>query len=121
MSDLESPPTRSGFYPYTSFAMRFMVLGPLQVEENGEEITLKGHRQRAVLGLLLLNAAAPVSLDRIVSEICPDQPVESVRDSLYVYVSQLRSALGKDRIVRVDGGYRMNLIRSDEIDALVFE
>lgn len=38
--------------------------------------------------LPLLDAGRPVSVDRIVSEIWPDQPLGSVRDSLYVYVSQ---------------------------------
>ena len=101
--------------------MRFLVLGPLQIEVNGEAITLGGQRQRAVLALLLVNAGRPVPLDRIVSEIWPDQQLESVRDSLYTYVSQLRKALGKDRIIRVDGGYRLDLTDTDEIDAVVFE
>lgn len=101
--------------------MRFLVLGPLQAEENGEAIPLGGQRQRAVLVLLLLNAGRPVPIDRIVSETWPDQPVERVRDSLYTYVSQLRKALGKDRIVRVDGGYRLDLTDVDEIDAVAFE
>ena len=101
--------------------MRFLVLGPLQAEENGEAIPLGGQRQRAVLALLLLNAGRPVPIDRIVSEIWPDQPVGRVRDSLYTYVSQLRKALGKDRIVRADGGYRLDLMDGDEIDAVVFE
>jgi predicted ATPase/DNA-binding SARP family transcriptional activator len=101
--------------------MRFLVLGQLQTEENGETIPLGGQRQRAVLALLLLNAGQPVSRDRIVSEIWPDQTVARVRDSLYTYVSQLRKALGKDRIVRVDGGYRLDLTEVDAIDAVVFE
>lgn len=101
--------------------MRFLVLGPLQLEENGEVIPLGGQRQRAVLALLLLNAGRPVPIDRIVSEIWPDQPVERVRDSLYTYVSQLRKAIGKTRVIRMDGGYRLGLTDADEIDAVVFE
>jgi predicted ATPase/DNA-binding SARP family transcriptional activator len=101
--------------------MRFLVLGPLQAEENGEALPLGGQRQRAVLALLLLNAGRPISIDRIVSEIWPDQPVERVRDSLYTYVSQLRKGLGKDRLVRVEGGYGLELAVTDEIDAVVFE
>ncbi|MEA3511707.1 MAG: BTAD domain-containing putative transcriptional regulator, partial [Actinomycetota bacterium] len=93
----------------------------LQAEENGEAIPLGGQRQRAVLALLLLNAGRPVPIDRIVLEIWPDQPVGRVRDSLYTYVSQLRKALGKDRIVRADGGYRLDLTDGDEFDAAVFE
>jgi predicted ATPase/DNA-binding SARP family transcriptional activator len=101
--------------------MRFLVLGPLQVEENGEAISLGGQRKCAVLALLLINAGRPVSIDRIVSEIWPEEPVAAVRDSLYTYVSQLRKSLGNDRIGRVDGGYRLDLADTDEIDAVGFE
>ena len=101
--------------------MRFLVLGPLQVEENGEALGLGGQRKRAVLALLLANTGRPVPIDRIVSEIWPEEPVASVRDSLYTYVSQLRKALGNDRIGRVDGCYRLDLTDTDEIDAVGFE
>lgn len=101
--------------------MRFLVLGPLQVEENGEAIPLGGQRKRAVLALFLVNAGRPVPIDRIASEIWPGQPVVSVRDSLYTYVSQLRKSLGNNRIGRVDGGYRLDLTGIDEIDAVGFE
>ena len=108
-------------YEYNANPMRFLVLGPLQIDEDGEEIPLGGQRQRAVLALLLLDAGRPVPIDRIVSEIWPDQPLGRVRDSLYTYVSQLRRALGKDRLVRADSGYRLVLTDADEIDAVVFE
>jgi len=101
--------------------MRFLVLGPLQIEENGEAISLTGQLRRSVLVLLLLDAGRPVPIDRIISEIWPDQPVEDHRDSLYTYVSQLRKALGKDRLVFADGGYRLDLTAADEIDAVDFE
>ena len=106
---------------YTVYTMRFNVLGSLQAEENGEAIALGGQRQRAVLALLLLEVGQPVTSARIVSEIWPDQPLESVRDSLYTYVSQLRRVFGKSRILRANGGYRLDLQDTDEIDAVVFE
>jgi DNA-binding SARP family transcriptional activator len=100
--------------------MHFMVLGPLQITENGGPIVLGGH-QRSLLALLMVDVGRSVPVDRIVSEIWPDDPVETVRDSLYTYVSQLRRALGKDRIVRSDGGYRLELFDTDKIDAVAFE
>ena len=101
--------------------MRFYVLGSLQVDEQDKAIALGGYQQRAVLALLLLNAGRPVPIDRIASEIWPNQSLEGVRDSLYVYVSRLRKALGRDRIARTPGGYRLDLTDADEIDAVVFE
>ncbi len=41
--------------------------------------------------------------------------------SLYTYVSNLRGAIGRDRIVRSDGGYRLRLRDGDAIDAADFE
>ncbi len=101
--------------------MRFLVLGPLQLEENGELIPLGGQLQRAVLALLVAAVGRPISIDAIASEIWPDRPLIRVRDSLYTYVSQIRRAVGKERLVRVDGGYRLDLAVHDEIDAAVFE
>lgn len=101
--------------------MRFLVLGPLRLEENGESIALGGQRQRAVLALLVAAAGRSMSIDAIASEIWPDQPLDQVRDSLYTYVSQIRRAVGKERVVRVDGGYRLDLTEHDEIDAAMFE
>jgi len=106
---------------YTESAMHFMVLGPLQIMENGEPIVLGGHRQRSVLALLTVDVGMVVPIDRIVSEIWPDETVVAVRDSLYTYVSQLRKALGRDRVVRSDGGYRLALLDTDEIDSVAFE
>jgi len=109
------------FRRYTQDAMHFMVLGPLQITENGEEIIRGGHRQRSVLVLLIVEAGRAVPIDHIVTEIWPDESVETVRDSLYTHVSQLRKALGKGRIARSDGGYRLDLLESDSIDSVTFE
>ncbi|MEN8040994.1 MAG: BTAD domain-containing putative transcriptional regulator [Actinomycetota bacterium] len=96
--------------------MRFSVLGPLVVSDGDATLPLGGLRQRSVLALLLLDAGRIVSADRIVTEIWTEHPPDGARDSLYTYVSNLRGILGKDRIVRVDGGYRLDLVDGDSID-----
>lgn len=101
--------------------MRFSVLGPLAVDDGDALLLLGGPRQRSVLALLLLEAGHVVSADRIVTEIWSEMPPDGARASLYTYVSNLRGVLGRDRIVRVDSGYRLDLADVDSMDAVEFE
>jgi len=97
------------------------VLGPLAVYDGDAALLLGGPRQRSVLALLLLAAGRVVSTDRIVTEIWGDNPPDGARDSLYTYISNLRGVLGRDRIVRGDGGYRLDPQDGDTIDAIECE
>jgi predicted ATPase/DNA-binding SARP family transcriptional activator len=97
--------------------MLFSVLGPLEVRDAGKSLAIGGPRQRSVLALLLLDLGRAVSADRLVTEIWGDEPPAGARDSLYTYVSNLRGVLGRDRLVRADGGYRLDTIEGDTIDA----
>jgi predicted ATPase/DNA-binding SARP family transcriptional activator len=97
--------------------MLFSVLGPLEVRDAGKPLALGGPRQRSVLALLLLDVGRAVAADRLVTEIWGDEPPDGARDSLYTYVSNLRSVLGRDRLVRADGGYRLEPSEGDTFDA----
>ena len=97
--------------------MLFSVLGPLQVTDEGEPVPLGGPLQRSVLARLLLDPGRPVAADQLVTEIWGDTPPDGARDSLYTYVSNLRRALGRERIVRADGGYRFEPTEGDTVDA----
>ncbi len=101
--------------------MWFSVLGPLEVRDGDALVPLGGSRQRAVLALLLLAAPRLVPGDRVITEIWGVDPPDGARDSLYTYVSNLRGAIERDRIVRADGGYRLVLRDDDAIDAARFE
>ncbi len=74
-----------------------------------------------MLALLLLEVGRVVAADRLVTEIWGDDPPAGARDSLYTYVSNLRAALGRDRLVRADGGYRLNPVEDDTVDAAEVE
>ena len=106
--------------------MQFSVLGPLEVTDGPASPPLGGPRQRSVLALLLHGTGGTVHADRLVTEIWGDQPPDGARDSLYTYVSKLRGILGRDRIVRSDGGYRFersadDVVVADEFDSLLTE
>ncbi|MBA3376272.1 MAG: winged helix-turn-helix domain-containing protein [Actinobacteria bacterium] len=100
--------------------MEFRILGPLEVLENGRQVDLGGAKQRALLAVLLLHANEVVSTDRLIDALWEEDAPETGRKALQVYVSQLRKALGKERIATRSPGYRLQVER-DELDLARFQ
>jgi DNA-binding SARP family transcriptional activator len=100
--------------------VEFRILGPLEAEQDGRLIPLGGRKQRALLALLLLHANAVVPRDRLIDEIWGDEPPETARTALQVYVSQLRKALGGEPIETRAPGYRVRT-EPDALDLKRFE
>jgi DNA-binding SARP family transcriptional activator/DNA-binding beta-propeller fold protein YncE len=100
--------------------VEFRILGPLEAEQEGRLVPLGGRKQRALLALLLLHANAVVPRDRLIDEIWGDEPPETARTALQVYVSQLRKALGGERIETRAPGYRVRT-EPDALDLERFE
>ena len=94
----------------------FRILGPLDVEGAG---ALGGPRPRALLLTLLLAPNETVSPERLIDAVWPEDPPESARHALQVYLSTLRKAVGRERIVTEPAGYRI-AVAEDELDALAF-
>jgi YVTN family beta-propeller protein len=93
----------------------FRILGPLVVRENGDALDVGGGKQRALLALLLLHARETVSTDAVIDALWGERPPASAASSLHAYVSRLRRALGRDRLVRSGHGYRLE-VGPDELD-----
>ena len=100
--------------------MEFRILGPLEAEQDGRLVPLGGRKQRVLLALLLLHANAVVPRDRLIDEIWGDEPPETARTALQVHVSQLRKALGGERIETRAPGYRVRT-EPDALDLERFE
>ena len=100
--------------------MEIRILGPLEVVVDGRPLVLGGPRQRALLAILALHANELVSRDRLIDEIWGDEPPETARTALQVYVSQLRKTLGRDTIQTRPGGYLLE-VGEGELDSDVFE
>lgn len=100
----------------------FGILGELQVLHDGAPRALGSARQRALLARLIIKAGSPISADRLIDELWPDDVPSAVRHTLHVYVSRLRATLGADRARLQSGpsGYRL-VIEPDELDASRFE
>ncbi|MFN2627090.1 MAG: BTAD domain-containing putative transcriptional regulator [Gaiellaceae bacterium] len=98
----------------------FFVLGPLEVRARGRLVRLGGRKQRGLLALLLLDAGEVVPVARLVDALWGERPPPSATNSVHVYVSQLRKALGDGRLVTREPGYLLD-IRAENLDARRFE
>jgi DNA-binding SARP family transcriptional activator len=76
----------------------FRVLGPLEAVAHGEPVRLPAGKPRALLARLLLDAPRVVAGETLVDALWGPAPPASARKVLQGYVSQLRKALGHDRI-----------------------
>src|SRR4249920_2861557 len=101
-------------------AMEFLILGPLEVSDDGRKLTLGGPKQRAVLAHLILRANRVVPADLLIDGLWGEEPPESARSTLQTYVYRLRKVLGEDRIEGREGGYVL-AAADGEIDAERFE
>jgi DNA-binding SARP family transcriptional activator len=83
-------------------------------------VALGGARQRAVLALLLTRANEVVSVDRLIDELWGAEPPKTAANTVQYYVSQLRKALGSDRIQTHPPGYAIR-VEPGELDLHRFE
>jgi DNA-binding SARP family transcriptional activator len=109
--------------------MRFLVLGPLEVtDEGGDPLPIAGSKERMILACLIARAGRVVSTDELIEELWGDHPPRTAEKTLGSYVSRLRRALRPDRapgsepdvIVSRGGGYLLEGT-ADRIDAIRFE
>ncbi|MGZ6644073.1 MAG: BTAD domain-containing putative transcriptional regulator [Solirubrobacteraceae bacterium] len=100
----------------------FRILGPLEVAQGGQPITLTGARQRALLAILLLHVGEAVSTDRLIDELWGDESPEAGSAALRVRISQLRRALGPagELLVTRPPGYALALT-PEQLDLRRFE
>ncbi|MCY7402972.1 MAG: winged helix-turn-helix domain-containing protein [Nocardioides sp.] len=94
------------------------LLGPVGVD--GGHVAGLAPRERALLARLAIDAGRVVAVDRLVDDLWGDEPPARARNALQVYVSHLRSRLGRASIVSRGGGYGLEL-GPEQVDSLVFE
>jgi predicted ATPase/DNA-binding SARP family transcriptional activator len=86
---------------------QFRLLGPLSVTLEGEPLALGGQKRRALLAALLLEANKAVSRDRLIDALWGEDPPDTARNTLQVYVSQLRKVLPEGMLETAPPGYRL--------------
>ena len=82
------------------------MFGPLEVWRDGQPIALGAAKQRALLALLLIRHAE-VGRDVLIDAVWGENPPGGARNTLQVYVSKLRKALGPNVIETTPTGYRV--------------
>jgi DNA-binding SARP family transcriptional activator len=100
--------------------MEFRILGPLEVWDEGGEVSVGGRRPRALLAVLLLHPNEVVSADRLIDELWGEDSTERAHAALRVNVSRLRKALPQDMLTTRSPGYAIR-VKADELDLHRFE
>jgi DNA-binding SARP family transcriptional activator len=100
--------------------MEFRILGPLEVWEEGGEVSLGGPRPRALLALLLLRPNEVVPADRLIDELWGADPPEHATTALRVNVARLRKVLPQDVLTTRSPGYAIH-VEPDALDLHRFE
>ncbi|MFF7848129.1 BTAD domain-containing putative transcriptional regulator, partial [Streptomyces sp. NPDC007910] len=102
--------------------MRYSVLGPTLVHApDGTDVAVGGPRVRALLTALVLRAGRPVPVRELVDEVWyGDEPPADAVAALQALVGRLRRALGRERVVSAEGGYRLDA-RPEDVDLHRFE
>ena len=100
--------------------MEFRLLGPLQVESDGRDLTPRRPKQQVLLAILLLHANEVVSTDDLVEALWKASPPGTAQTALHGHVSALRKALGAQLIATRSPGYVLRIDPS-ELDTRRFE
>ncbi len=107
--------------------MEFRILGPLEVLEEGRELTLGGTKQRALLALLVTHSNETLSTERLIDELWGESPPATAAKTVQVHVSRLRKALASplavgpgEVVLTRDHGYELK-VEPGHVDAQRFE
>jgi DNA-binding SARP family transcriptional activator len=72
----------------------FRILGRLETLVDGRRVDLSSRRERALLGVLLLNLGEVVSTEALIDSVWGERPPASARHLVHEYVSRIRGAFG---------------------------
>ncbi len=99
--------------------MKFRILGPLEVLDDGAPVDVVAGKQRALLADLLLNANRAVPVTKLVDDLWGDRVPETAVKAIQVNVSRLRKVLPAGRLRTHGPGYVLE-VGEDELDLAEF-
>jgi DNA-binding SARP family transcriptional activator len=107
--------------------VEFLVLGPLEVVDEGRRVPVGSPKQRRLLAALLAHPNEVVSVDRLADILWGDEPPADAVATLQTYVSRLRAELERHRrdheeprVLTRPPGYVLR-VAPDELDSTRFE
>ncbi len=107
--------------------LRIRLLGPFQVERDGQALAgneWRGRQMRTILKILAARAGEVVTGDQLIDLLWRDEDPAGARRNLHVRISQLRHALGGDSqaatIQTLEGGYLLELNAECRVDRVDF-
>jgi DNA-binding SARP family transcriptional activator len=100
--------------------MEYRILGPVEVVTVEGPLALGGPKQRALLGVLLLNRGRAVSTDRLTAALWGDEPPGTAVNILQGHVGDLRRLLDREALLTRPPGYLLQA-EDGRIDAGRFE
>ncbi|HEX4526609.1 MAG TPA: ABC transporter substrate-binding protein [Gaiellaceae bacterium] len=77
----------------------FRILGRLEALMDGRRVDLSSRRERALLGVLLLNLGEVVSADALIDSVWGERAPASARHLVHEYVSRIRAAFGDGSLI----------------------
>jgi DNA-binding SARP family transcriptional activator/pimeloyl-ACP methyl ester carboxylesterase len=93
--------------------VRVRLLGPVEIEADGEPCVLGAAKERSLVATLALAGGAVVSTDVLIRSLWgEDQPV-AARKTLQTYIWNLRQVLGSHRVGTDPVGYRLAVDPND--------
>jgi predicted ATPase len=101
-------------------AVQVGVLGPLEVEVDGEPVEVMGGRLRTLLTRLAMDAGRPVDAAVLVDAVWGGAVPSDEANALQSLVSRLRRGLGDPGMVRQSAGGYLLAIAPDDVDAQRF-
>ncbi|MFL6110507.1 MAG: BTAD domain-containing putative transcriptional regulator [Catenulispora sp.] len=101
-------------------SLEYRLLGPVEVRRGEAGVKLAGRKTRSVLAKLAMSPNQVIPTDRLIMALWGENTPPTAVSQLHKCVSQLRTALGPDRVIRRGNGYELRLGR-DRLDLDVFE
>ncbi|HTF52435.1 MAG TPA: BTAD domain-containing putative transcriptional regulator [Pseudonocardia sp.] len=99
--------------------LRCRVLGPLEIEVDGEQVDLGGPLPRRLMSALLAAEGKPIADATLAELVWDSEPPAVLSSALQVTVSRLRSALGptgRESLARSSAGYVFD-VKPEQTDA----
>ena len=93
------------------------VLGPLQVRQGGEPVTIPGAKSRAILSMLGLHSGSVVPAHTLFELLWGEDPPRTAAKALQTHISSLRRTLGDGFVLTEGAGWTL---AASEVDAQLY-